>query len=145
VSAQPRRGRHGERGQGTVEFALAAFFALILMFGTIDFGRAMFTYDNLANLSRLGARYAIVHGSVCSTSGCPTSATAIQTYVRGLSTGDDASHITVTTTWGPSGTCSATAQNAGCWVNVSVSYPFHYALEWGTVTLTGSSQMIISQ
>ena len=142
---QPPGVRHGQRGQATAEFALAATLALVLLFGTVDFGRAMFTYDNLGNLARLGARYAMVHGSACSTTGCPATVQSIQSYVQSKATGDDAAHMTITPTWGPSSYCSVSAQTPGCWVNVAVSYPFHFAFHWASVTITASSQMIISQ
>jgi Flp pilus assembly protein TadG len=48
------RGR--TRGQATVEFALSSIVFLMLVFGTVDFGRVAFTYSQLHNAVREGAR-----------------------------------------------------------------------------------------
>jgi Flp pilus assembly protein TadG len=49
-----------QRGAALVEFALFAALLLILLFGIIDFGRALFTANNLTAAAREGARYAAV-------------------------------------------------------------------------------------
>ncbi len=48
-------------GQALVEFAFASTFFLSIVFGTIDFGRVIFSYAQLHNAVREGARYAKVH------------------------------------------------------------------------------------
>jgi Flp pilus assembly protein TadG len=58
------RGRIFKRissGQAMVEFALCSTVFLMIVFGTIDFGRAIFTQAQLANAVREGARYGKVH------------------------------------------------------------------------------------
>lgn len=47
-----------ERGQSLVEFALIAPLLIILMLGTIDFGRVYFAYVSVTNAARNGAHYA---------------------------------------------------------------------------------------
>jgi Flp pilus assembly protein TadG len=54
-------------GQAIVEFALCSLIFLSIVFGTIDFGRAIFTQAQLANAVREGARYAKVHPTALST------------------------------------------------------------------------------
>jgi Flp pilus assembly protein TadG len=54
------------RGQSTVEFALCSLIFLMIVFGTIDFGRAVFMQAQLANAVREGARYAKVHPTTLS-------------------------------------------------------------------------------
>ena len=49
--------RRDERGSVLLEFALMVTLLLILMFGIIDLGRALFTANNLASAAREGARY----------------------------------------------------------------------------------------
>ena len=50
--------RTGERsGQAIVEFALVSVAFFMLVFGTIDFGRAVYMYSELSNAVREGARY----------------------------------------------------------------------------------------
>ena len=55
--ARGRPGATRARGQAIVEFALASTVFLLIIFGTIDFGRVIFTYSMLHNAVREGARY----------------------------------------------------------------------------------------
>jgi hypothetical protein len=50
-----------------VEFALVGPIFLLMLFGTIELGRALWTNHELANGTREGARYAMVHGSLAIT------------------------------------------------------------------------------
>lgn len=132
-----------------IEFALSVSALLLVLFGIIDFGRAMYTDHALANVARQGSRWAIVRGSKCTLSGCPAQSADVQTYVRGLNTPLlDANSITVTAAWPGNTGCSVTTgqKNArGCIVTVTVSYPFNYLmLPIASHTLTSTSQMVIS-
>lgn len=49
------------RGQSVVEFALASVVILLLIFGTVDLGRAVFTRVMLANATREAGRYAMIN------------------------------------------------------------------------------------
>jgi hypothetical protein len=50
--------RTGERsGQAIVEFAFVSIAFFMVVFGTIDFGRAVYMYSELNNAVREGARY----------------------------------------------------------------------------------------
>ena len=51
-----------ERGSTLVEFALVLIVLMVMMFGIIDFARALYTYHFVANVAREGTRYAIVRG-----------------------------------------------------------------------------------
>ncbi len=143
----PRGRRERERGQAIVEFALAATVALTVIFGVVDFGRALYTYDLVTGAARVGTRYAIVHGSSCTLAGCPASAAAIQTYVLSKVTGVTSSQLSVTTTWSTAPGCTDSAhQGPQCIVKVQVSYPFKFVLSFNrTLTMTSTSQMVISQ
>lgn len=46
-----------DRGAAMVEFAFVLPIILLLFLGMIDFGRALFLYNNLANAAREGARF----------------------------------------------------------------------------------------
>lgn len=46
------------RGQALVEFALVLPFFLLVLFGIVEFGRALLWSHNLANASRIGCRRA---------------------------------------------------------------------------------------
>lgn len=48
-------------GQAVVEFSFAGVIFLLIVLGTVDFGRVIFTYVQLHNAVREGARYGKVH------------------------------------------------------------------------------------
>ena len=73
---RPRKGK-ARRGQALVEFALVLPVFLLLIFGIVDAGRLIYTYNTVANAAREGARVAIVNQSDAGTKTCDTeSATA---------------------------------------------------------------------
>jgi Flp pilus assembly protein TadG len=141
--------REGERGSAMVEFAIVSSVALTLIFGIIDFGRALYTYHLVSNAARLGSRYAMVRGSACAAPGCPADAGQIQDYVRSLSPGIEPSVLAVTTTWSSAPGCkSAENHDQGCLVTVQVTYPFSFIvplLPNVRLPLNSSSAMAISQ
>jgi Flp pilus assembly protein TadG len=49
-----------DSGAAVVEFAITLTMLLILVFGIVDFGRALFTMNNLTQAAREGARYGAV-------------------------------------------------------------------------------------
>jgi len=49
----------GQQSQALIEFALISPVLLLLLFGIIDIGRAVFYYDTLAHAAREGARTAV--------------------------------------------------------------------------------------
>lgn len=50
-----------QRGQTLVEFALVVIFLVVVMVGSIDFARLMYTYGVISNAAREGARYGIIY------------------------------------------------------------------------------------
>jgi Flp pilus assembly protein TadG len=57
-------GRKSEtRGAALIEFALVSSALLALIFATLEFDRMLLVYATLADSTRAGARYAIVHGA----------------------------------------------------------------------------------
>jgi len=128
-----------------VELALTVLVLLTVMFGVVEFSRALYTYHFVSNAAREATRYAMVRGASCTSWGtaCPASATDIQNYVKGIvPTGIDPSAITVTTTWNPD-------NKPGSSVQVTVQYNLHSLFAFlpssGSRTLTSTSQMVISQ
>jgi len=146
------RGDTRERGASLPETALVIAIVLTLMFGIIDFGRALYTYGFVAQLARQGARWAIVRGSQCTKlDNCPAQggSTDIQPYVQSLSEGaTNASLITANLQW-PSCPNSATGSNApGCTAEVTVTYPFSFVLPYlpkAQITMSSTSEMVVSQ
>ena len=49
----------GQRSQALIEFALVSPVLLLLLFGVIDIGRAIFFYDTINHAAREGARVAV--------------------------------------------------------------------------------------
>ena len=62
--------RHGERGQGLVEFAVVIPLFLLMVFSILDVGRIILASNAVAAAAREGARYAIVRGGSASNP-CP--------------------------------------------------------------------------
>src|SRR5579864_3028891 len=51
--------RRGQRSQALIEFALISPVLLLLLFGIVDIGRAIFYFDTLNHAAREGARTAV--------------------------------------------------------------------------------------
>lgn len=151
-AAQDKLHRRGERGSSLPETAIVMAVLLALMFGIIDFGRALYTYGFVAQLARQGVRYAIVRGAKCDStkiSPCPAQSSDVETYVQSLSEGaTNASSIVATLTW-PSCPGSTTgSNNPGCVAAVTVRYPFTFIAPFvstATINMSSTSQMVISQ
>src|SRR5487761_1886755 len=71
--------RFGQRSQAMIEFALISPVLMLLLFGIIDIGRAVFYFDTLSHAAREGARAA----SLASTS-LPTDANVLATVASQL-------------------------------------------------------------
>lgn len=54
-------GRKGERGATLVEFAIGGAVFLTVLFAVLEFGRLLWTHNELTNATRRGARYAALH------------------------------------------------------------------------------------
>lgn len=54
-----RRGVERQRSQALIEFALVSPVLLLLLFGVVDLGRAIFYYDTINHAAREGARAAV--------------------------------------------------------------------------------------
>jgi Flp pilus assembly protein TadG len=106
-----RGSRKSERGASLVEFTIAATVFLTVTFGVLEFGRALWVYNALADAARKGARYAAVHD-----------AASIDDVKRMVVYGN------------PSGTGSPVVDNLST-TNVDVSYP-NFGLDQGTVTVS---------
>lgn len=136
-----------EEGSELLEFALVVIVLLLLVFGTMDFSRAMYCYHYVSNASREGTRYAIVRGSACTgfPDSCPANLTDVETHVKSSTPALDPAAVSVVTTWTPN-------NKPGSSVKVQVGYrykvmfPFAFPfLPNGTISMSSSSQMIISQ
>lgn len=106
------------RGAGAIEFGLTAPIVILVLLGTVDFGRAMWTATTLARAASDTTRYAAVRGAEKS---APATSTEIQAYARDQAIGLDPNTMNVQVTWSPN-------NSAGSAVTVRVSYPFEFML-----------------
>ena len=96
-----------EGGQSLVEFSLVSLVFFLLIFGTIDVGRAVWNYNTLAQATREGTRYAIVHGANSSDPSGPASDNddKIEEVVEKFASGLNLAELDVAVAW-PNGTNS---------------------------------------
>jgi Flp pilus assembly protein TadG len=75
--------KSGQNGATLVEFAIGATVFLTVMFGVIEFGRALWTHNALADAARRAARYA-VNQPASSPAGVKTSGTNVGPSVAAI-------------------------------------------------------------
>jgi Flp pilus assembly protein TadG len=122
-----------------VEFSIAAFLLVFVLLAALEFDRMLLVYSSLCNATKMGVRYAIVHGndssSVASVSDVQNQ---VKTYLAGMDT--TSTHLTVNVSF-PSG------QDAGNVVTVTAQYtydPWVIRLPVSGVRLSSRSQGIIT-
>ena len=169
---QDSKVRERERGSTLLEFALVITVLLTLIFGIIDFSRAIYAYHFVSNAAREATRYASVRGSACNTwaAACPAASTDVTSYVQSIvSSGIYVSSVTtgtppntagalgVTTTWpattGSGVTCLSGGQTKtnypGCIVTVKVQYSYGFTLPYlaslSKISMSSTSKFVISQ
>ena len=146
---RPAATRGSERGQALAEFAVASIVFFILAFGMFDVGRAVWNYNTLAQATREGTRYAIVHGADSSDPSGPGSEnytppdsdTMVTQQVEKFGGGLDPSRLSVLAEW-PDG-----SNTSGSHVKVTSQYeyqPFFNFLGLVSITMTSSSIMEIT-
>jgi len=134
-----------EAGTALVEFALAIVLVLTLIFGVIDFGRAIFAYVWVAKTARMGARYAMVTGVDCvyqNGSSCQMNNAQLSSYLQTKAQGIYWSNVVI-----QAGCVSANAPSqlpcaTGVEAVVQVQYQFGFIcpfLPQGTWLMTSTS------
>ena len=129
--------KHSQRGAAALEFGLCFLAFFFIMYGIMEFGRIVASYNILAGATREATRYASVHGS---SSGSLASKDDITALVKKWSVGLDTSLVSVDTTWSP-------GTGPGSTVLIKATYtakPFT-SLITGDISLQSSSKMIVSQ
>jgi Flp pilus assembly protein TadG len=152
----------GDCGSGLVEYAIVFVLFITMILGIIDFGRALYTYHFLSNVTRDATRWAAVNGSTCGNdSSCngtgymnngAVSQSDVQTYITNHTPpGIDTSKITTTVTWPVNAdspaTCATTKNAPGCTVQVQSTYVFSFLFAYvhkSTVTMSSTSELLIS-
>lgn len=152
MKARTMHVHHDQRGSSMIEFALSVFVLVMIMFGVIEMSRMLLVYNTIADATRAGVRYAIVHGTVHDGScigGCTDGGdvTKVRDEVRRFASASllDVSrltdaNITVSYPDGPN------QSEIGFRVRVTVRYPYdpfssYFPL---SVTLGSASQGIIT-
>ncbi|MFW6076049.1 MAG: TadE family protein [Chloroflexota bacterium] len=139
------------RGQATLEFGIVAIILFTMIFGVIEGGRMLFTYHQLTNASREGARYAIAHGVASENQVSAGSYQDMVEHITSRTTGLSEDQLTVDATW-PGDTrnpqqCPTGSNNAGCPVRVTVDYSFEPVVAMfaglGSIDMSSSSEMRI--
>jgi hypothetical protein len=118
------RSAGGQRSQALIEFALVSPVLLLLLFGIVDIGRAVFYFDTVNHAAREGARTAVrasnrlpTNGDVLATVtsqiiGVPVSAPCPQGPVTSANPPDNAAWLYITQPNPPAGIDPAPPPNA---------------------------------
>lgn len=165
ATALPRRAT--ERGATLLEFALVSLVFFTMLFGIIEFSRALYAYHFVDHAAKTATRWAAVNGYTCDDDGScdgtggmnagPATAADIQAYVKnGTPMGINPNGITTAVSWPVESTdlnCASSSPSyiaynyPGCTVEVTVSYKFHFLFPFihtGPITMSSSSEMIIT-
>lgn len=174
--AQYRRNRNQsrERGSTLFEMAITVILFVVMLFGIVDFGRALYTYHFLSNAAREGSRWASVNGATCGPGGssttCPScdascngtapmnngpaSEADVLNYVKSITPpGIDATQVNVTTCGTaagmkcPDSPSTCTLNEPGCMVQVTVSYNFPFLIPIvhnGAIAMSSTSETVIA-
>jgi Flp pilus assembly protein TadG len=147
-----------ERGTALLESAFTIVTLFLMIFGIIDFGRAVFVYHFVANAARDGVRYASVRGHSCASPmtncGLSEAGAAIQTNLQSEAgaIGMIPTKLSVSTVPLPEATspsvCATTYDYPGCTVQVTVSYPFQFIfplLPTSPLNMSSTASAVITQ
>jgi Flp pilus assembly protein TadG len=127
------KNRHRIRGSSMAETAFVMVALLTILFGTIDFGRLIYTWTWLQNIANRAARWEMVRGANCTRlTDCNDSKNTkyINTYIQGLAQGIvNPSLITISPNWDSTGPNSNQPGSSGLFV-LYLTYPFNFLLPY---------------
>jgi Flp pilus assembly protein TadG len=141
-----KRLSRGEEGSSLIEMAVSFTAVFTLFFCFMEICLAFFSEHMISESARDGARYAMVHGASCTTSSgssCTANASAVNTYVSGISWPNIAGGTISPSTTYPDGD-----EAVGHHVQVQVTYTFNVTMPFvprKTFTLTSTSKETILQ
>lgn len=136
VGKKPRK---QEKGAALAEFAVLAPLFVVLLFGLVEFGLALYAKSVLTNASREGARFGVVYGTPRK-----SEAEIIARVTEYLNKAGfyDTPEVTINVT-GEGGA-------SGSQLSVTVSYPYQFQVLpnfvqglTGTITLTANTVMLM--
>ena len=137
-----RRLARSRDGSVLLETALMITILLMLMFGIVDLGRALYTMNNLVSAVREGARYGAVARPLSTDAVKDTVISRFSPFRFG---GPVPTRSMLTVTLSPSG-CSDCSS-----IKVRFAYPFNWLLPtkvgglWGTTTLYAAKDSLRAQ
>jgi len=130
-----------QKGQSTLEFALAITVFFMMVLSIVEAGRLFLEYTIVAHAAEEGARYGSLHGNNCVSvlglPNCKTTQSAIESYVTAQWPA-----FTVEATWPAS-------PDPGTTVAVRVSGTFQpifwFFASFPTITYSNTAKMVIGQ
>jgi Flp pilus assembly protein TadG len=140
VTCYRRKLRNSRAGQELVEFAAVTTAFLLLVFGLMYLGSAVYYYNTLSSAAREAVRYAIAHSP---TSAAPATTQQIQQVAINDAAGLNPKELTVEVSW-PSDPNLPLKKDA----QVQVSYEYKVSIPFlnqVTFNLTSTSRMLVSQ
>jgi Flp pilus assembly protein TadG len=129
--------RDRQAGQSLIEFSLSALVVLTLIINIMNVGYGVFCYHTIAYAARAAVRYAVVHGP---SSPHPATDSQIQQVAASSAPGVSLSTSNITVSW-PTDPRISTKKDA----KVTVSMPYTLYIPPTSLTLTSTSQMLVSQ
>ena len=132
-----------QRGATMVEMAIILLVLLMIIFGTMELGRAVWYYNTLGHAAREGTRFASVNGSTSGTPPGPRDSTTVDPLVKArvvdAATGLGLSASNVTVAWSPN-------NKPGSTVTVTVSKTFVPTTSFvGSINMTRSSALVVER
>ena len=131
-------------GSVLLETALMITILLMLMFGIVDLGRALYTMNNLVSAVREGARVGAVASPLDTLAVKDTVIARFSPFTFG---GPTPTRAMISTPLSPSGCSSSTCSS----IKVRLAYPFNWLLPrkvgglWGTTTMYGARDSLRAQ
>jgi len=145
--------QHPRRATVTVEFAIIAPVAILLVFGMLIGGLGAFRYIQVAHLAREASRWAAVHGSDYATETGLPAATAATIYSQAISpraAALDLSQLTYAVTWNTDNSTyhntTVNGQTVKVANTVTVTVTYHWIPEsfFGAINLSSTSVTVMS-
>jgi Flp pilus assembly protein TadG len=143
--------KHGERGATMVEFAMIAPILFLVIFGVIEMGLLFQAWVSVQHGSELGARFAVVGASTCTSGGSDRMTCIISEARKGVGQLKNPNSATITVdSWDFPSYTVKTSNSAGgeCdAVQVTVTYTYNVITPlvsaiFPSVTLTGKQRFI---
>lgn len=142
---QDRGSRRGRRGQTLVEFAIVLPIIILVVLGLVDLGRAVYSYNTLAQSARQASRLAIVNQNVTNVKNqAIASAPSLGLTAANVDVCFKTSASTQTICATSTDNCPQSTRVIGCLALVKTSLSYKpmtpvISLFWSSISLTSTS------